>query len=228
MSERRVLTVLWCGEDSAGRTGFGPILAAAGPDAVHPVGPRPGKEIDPLLDRRVLVVGDDADLAAVVLRLLRRDRLATVEVAFATPAATPVTRLHRLPTGPGAVERARQGTAQPVTLVRDDVGGVLVGAGELGPVTGGTVYVDEHRVLRGAAELIRVTPDAAMGLTVTVLQRRVAGVFGPRPRTARGRAVQLGMAPTTVRSDGREYPRAMDRWTFYKHTAPLQLVCPAR
>ena len=107
------------------------------------------------------------------------------------------------------------------------LGGVLVGAGELGPVTDGTIYVDDRRVLRGPAELIRVVPDAAKGLTVTVVQRRVAGVFGPRPRTTAGRAVQMGMAPTTVRSDGREYPRAMDRWTFYKHTASLQLVCPA-
>ena len=38
---------------------------------VHRVGPRPGKLIDPLLVGRILVVGDDADLAAVGLRLLR-------------------------------------------------------------------------------------------------------------------------------------------------------------
>lgn len=231
MSEPHALTLLWCGDDSTGSASAGrldPIRAAAGAAAVHRVGPRPGKEIDPLLVGRVLVVGTDADLAAVALRLLRRDRLAAVELAYATADPTPVTRLHRLPTGAAAVELARSGAARPVTLVRDDVGGVLVGAGELGPITAGTVYVDEHRVLRGAAELIRVTPDEAMGLTVTVVQRRVAGVFGSRPRTTAGRAVQMGMAPTTVRSDGREHPRPMDRWTFYKHTAPLQLVCPAR
>ena len=227
MSEPRALTLLWCGDDSVPAGRFEPILAAAGAEPVHPVGPRPGKEIDPLLDGRVLVVGADADLAAVALRLLRRDRLAMVELAYATADASPITRLYRLPTGRAAVDLARNGMARPVTLVRDDVGGVLVGAGELGPVTGGTIYVDDRRVLRGAAELIRVVPDAAKGLTVTVVQRRVAGVFGPRPRTTAGRAVQMGMAPTTVRSDGREYPRAMDRWTFYKHTASLQLVCPA-
>lgn len=228
MSEPRALTVLWCGEHSAPPGRFDPILTAVGPAAVESVGSRPGKPVDPLLTGRVLVVGDDADLAAVALRLLRRDRLATVELAYATPAATPVTRLHRLPTGAAAVELARRGSAAEVTLVRDDVGGVLVGIGELGPITSGTVYVDEHRVLRGGAEWVRVAPDEASGLAVTVGQHRVAGIFGPRPRTTRGRAVQMGMAPTTVRSDGREYPRAMDRWTFYKHTAPLQLVCPAR
>ena len=228
MGEPPALTLLWCGDDSAPAGRFAPILDAARPAVPRPVGTRPGKEIDPLLAGRVLVVGDDADLAAVVLRLLRRDLLDTVELAYATPNPTPVTRLHGLPTGPAAVEPARRGAAREVTLVRDDVGGVLVGAGELGPISSGTVYVDAHRVLGGTAERIRVVPDEAKGLAVTVVQRRVAGVFGPRPRTVLGRAVQLGMAPTSVRSDGREYPRPMDRWTFYKHTAPLRLVCPPR
>lgn len=228
MGELHGLTLLWCAEDSAAAGRFAPIADAAGPDEVRSVGSRPGKVIDALLTGRVLVVGDDADLAAVTLRLLRRDLLGTVELAYATAEPTPVTRLHRLPVGPAAVALARTGVAREVTLVRDDVGGVLVGLGELGPIAGGTVYVDEHRVLRGAADRIRVVPDPAKGLTVTVEQRRVAGLIGPRPRTTAGRAVQLGMAPTTVRSDGHEYPRAMDRWTFYKHTAPLQLVCSTR
>lgn len=226
MGEPLVLTALWCGDDSAPGGRFGPIFD--GVSAPHAVGPRPGKVIDPLLAGRVLVIGDDADLAAVALRLLRKNLLGAVELAYATADPSPVTRLHGLPVGPAAVELARHGTARPVTLVRDDVGGVLVGEGELGPITSGTVYVDEHRVLGGPAERIRVVPDAAKGLAVTVVHRRVAGIFGPRPRTTLGRAVQLGMAPTTVRSDGRNHPRPMDRWTFYKHTAPLQLVCSRR
>lgn len=228
MREPPALTTLWCCDDSVPAERFHPILVAVRPNPVEPVGPRPGKEIDPLLAGRVLVVGDDADLAAVVLRLLRKDLLGTVELAYATPDATPITRLHGLSTGPAAVGKAHHGAARDVTLVRDDVGGVLIGEGELGPITSGTIYVDEHRVLGGSAERICVVPDAAKGLAVTVVQRRVAGVFGPRPRTTLGRAVQLGMAPTSVRSDGREYPRPMDRWTFYKHTAPLRLVCPPR
>jgi hypothetical protein len=221
-------TVLWCGDKTAPDDRFDPILSACGDGPVHPVGRLPGKPIDPLLVGRVLVVGDDADLAAVVLRLLRRNLLATVDLAYATPTETPVTRLHGLPRGRGGVRAARHGTVSAVTLVRDDVGGVLMGRGELGPITGGTVYVDQHRVLRGAAAAVRVQPHPAKGLAVTVTQRRVAGVFGPRPRTTLGRAVQIGMAPTTVRLDGREYPRAMDRWTFYRHTEPLRLVLPAR
>lgn len=226
MGEPQGLTVLWCGDNSTTGVRFAGILDACRGDGTHPVGPRPGKQIDPLLAGRVLVVGDDADLAAVALRVMRRSLLATVDLAYAAPDATPVTRRHGLPVGPAAVELARRGAAHPVTLVRDDVGGVLVGMGELTPIVSGTVYVDERRVLRGAADLIRVTPDEAKGLAVTVVQRRLAGVFGPRPRTTIGRAVQIGCAPATVRLDGREYPRRMDRWTFYRHTEPLRLVRP--
>ena len=219
--------MLWCGEDSPPVGSFAPILAAC-PGAVQPVGPLPGKQIDPLLTGRVLLVGGDADLAAVAVRLLRRNLLGTVALAYATTDPTPVTRLHGLPVGPAAVHRAVDGPPEEVTLVRDDVGGVLLGLGELGPITDGTVYVDEHRVLGGAADRISVAPDPGKGLAVTVTRRRVVGVFGPRPTTTLGRAVQIGMAPTTVRLDGREYPRPMTRWTFYRHTAPLRLVRPPR
>ncbi|HEY7811634.1 MAG TPA: hypothetical protein VIC62_00255 [Nakamurella sp.] len=228
MSEPHGLTVLWCGDDSPPIGAFARILDACPDGEVHPVGPRPGKPIDPLLTGRVLVIGEDADLAAVALRLLRRDLLTTVDLAYAAAEPTPITRLHGLPVGPAAVRLALDGPPDEVTLVRDDVGGVLLGLGEIGPITGGTVYVDEHNVLRGPAERIQVRPDPARGLAVTVTRRRVAGLFGPRPTITTGRAVQMGMAPTTVRLDGREYPRPMDRWTFYKHTAPLRLVRPPR
>lgn len=226
MSEPQGLIVLWCGDESTADDRFGPILDECSGE-VHRVGPRPGKPIDPLLAGRVLVIGDDADLAAVALRLLRRNLLGSVELAYATANRSPVTRLHRLPTGASAVDLARAGAAAETVLVRDDVGGVLVGLGEVGPVIRGTVYVDEHRVLSGPAERIRISPDPGLGVSVTVEQRRVARLFGPRPTTTRGRAVQMGMTPTTVRSDGRDHPRPMDRWTFYKHTEPLRLVRPA-
>src|SRR4051794_24372421 len=59
------------------------IVRACGDRDVHRVGRRPGKEIDSLLTGRILVIGDDADLAAIALRLMRKDLLGTVEVAFA-------------------------------------------------------------------------------------------------------------------------------------------------
>jgi hypothetical protein len=200
--------------------------SSGGGPTVNYVGRRPGKAIDGLLSGRVLVLGDDADLAAVALRLLRRDLLGEVELAYAAPRRTPFTQLWDLPTGPGAVPLARQGEADLVPLVRDDVGGVLVGAGYLGPLRG-TVYVDENRVLRGAAYRLRVRPDRDKGLAVTVEPRRLSsglGVFARRPKTTLGRAVQIGTIPTAVVRDGIPYARPMDRWTFYKHTESLRLI----
>ena len=55
------------------------MLDACADLPVHQVGPRPGKEIDSLLEGRIAVIGDDADLAAVVLRMLRRDLLRSVD-----------------------------------------------------------------------------------------------------------------------------------------------------
>ncbi|MTD16040.1 hypothetical protein GIS00_19060 [Nakamurella sp. YIM 132087] len=192
--------------------------------AVDTVGPRPGKEIDPLLSGRVLVVGDDADLAAVVLRLFRKDRLGTVELAYATAQPTPFSRMYSLPVGAAALRVALQGEPDPVPLVRNDVGGVLIAEGYLSPVHG-TAYVDEFRVLSGATPGLLVQPHPEKGLEVTVRRTRILG-FGRKGRSHLGRALQVGSAqsPMTVLSDGVRFDRPMDRWTFYRHTAPLRLV----
>jgi len=212
---------------TAGLSGLGAAGRAGSADIpVHQVGPRPGKEIDALLVGRVVVLGDDADLAAVALRLLRRESLGAVEVAYATRTATPVTRLWSLPVGQAAVTAAAVAPATAVPLVRDDVGGVLVGLGTLSPVMG-TVYVDEHLVLSGPADGLEVRPDPVRGLSVTVnFPPRALGLRRGRTTTTAGRAVQTGThaRPTTVTSDGVEYRRPMDTWIFYKHTEPLLLV----
>lgn len=192
---------------------------------IHFVGRRPGKAIDPLLTGRVLVVGDDADLAAVVLRLVRRDFLGDVEIAYATAGPGPVSSLHRLAVGAEAVRTAVHGTARPVTLVRSDGGGVLVGRALIGPFTG-SVWVDAERVASGATDTVVVTPDPQAGVAVTVRRRRPLGL-GWRETTTSGRAVEFGFAsgecPIVV--DGVTHPRVVNRWVFYRHTAPLHLVC---
>ncbi len=198
-------------------------LARCGQREVEFVGPRPGKEIDPLLNAdRVVVIGDDADLGAVALRLLRLDLLGAVIVGFATDRPTSVTDLWSLPVGAAGFELAVAGDPDLVPLVRDDVGGVLVGLGTVMPVRG-TVYVDETRALSGEATHVLVEPDSEHGLVVTLMFQRILGI-GRRPRTYRGRAVQIGTVPASVISDGKVYARQMDRWVFYKHTAPLRLV----
>ena len=198
------------------------VLARCGERPVEFVGPRPGKEVDPLLTGRVIVLGDDADLAAIVLRLLRRELLGQVIVGFATDRPTAVTALWSLPVGAAAVDLALVGDPDLVPVVRDDVGGVLLGLGRVVPVRG-TVYLDERRLLSGGAAQLLVEPDPDRGLAVTIVPRRVLG-FGRSRRTARGRAVQIGTLPARVFSDGRQHDRPVERWTFYKHTEPLRLV----
>ena len=103
---------------------------------VRVVPSRPGNtEIDPLLaalgDRRLVVVGTDADLAAVVLRLLRTERLAAVPVGFVpVTGESAAAEVWGLPTGVGAAVDVAFG-AEPdrAPLIRDDNGGVLVGVG---------------------------------------------------------------------------------------------------
>ncbi|WP_224387620.1 hypothetical protein [Pseudonocardia sp. ICBG1293] len=183
------------------------------------VGPRPGKtEIDGLLPvPRLIVHGDDADLAAVVLRLLRRDALAT-EVAY-----LPVSRRSRaaanwgLPTRfDDAVALARTGTAREMPLVRDDNGGVLAGRGEI-PDLYGEAYCDATRVLHGRvpALVVDAGPDG-------VHVRAGRGVTG-----ATGRAIQIGTTGATPVRDGVAHPREIKRWAWYRHTEPWRPVLPA-
>jgi len=188
------------------------------------VGRRPGKEIDPLLTGRVIVIGDDADLAAVVLRLLRKELLDSVTIGYLTPGPTPFALLWGLPVGVDALATAAAERVREVPIVRDDVGGVLVGSAELAPVDG-TVYVDERRVLQGAVRRIRVRPDTEQGVVVTIEQRRFLGL-GHTSQEFAGRAASIGSAGMSVTSDGVEYRRSMDRWTFYRHQHPLRLLRP--
>lgn len=206
--------------------GFGPILAECRGCPVFVVGARPGKSIDPQLAGRVLVVGDDADLNAVVLRLLRRDLLGAVEIAYAPAARTAVTDLYGLPVAAEAVRASVRGSSEEVPLARNDSGGVLIGRAELAPVTG-TLYVDAQRV-PGGAETALVEPEPTRGLTVTVLRR---AFLRRKAVTYTGRAVEFGIVAgsgTTITFDGIRHPRDVNRWVFYRHTGPLRLVRPAR
>jgi hypothetical protein len=212
---------------------------------------RPGRaDLDPLLAgpvRRLVVAGTDADLAAVLVRLLRRDRL-DVELAYVpTERRSAAARLWGLPRGDGAVDLARHGGARPAPLVRDDSGGVLVGRGELGPLRG-EAYCDGLLVLRGSARQLVVTPwtdatPAAGGIAeptppgIAVRAGRWGALPDGRERsvspTARagrgagvGRAVQIGCLPATVIHDGVPHPRPVTRWAWYRHVTDWLLVRP--
>src|SRR5215470_8120945 len=209
---------------------------------------RPGKQdLDPLLDRiggrRLVVIGTDADLAAVVLRLLRTERLDGVPVGFvpvsasaagtsATGAsatgASAVAEVFGLPGRPEqAMRLALHGDVDPVPLIRDDAGGVLVGRGLLRRVRG-VVYCDDARVLRGVAPRLEVSPDPGAGMDTSVgglLVRVWSGRLFRRGITeSSGRALQIGCAPNQPVIDGVEHERPVRRWTWYRHTANLRLV----
>jgi hypothetical protein len=152
--------------------------------------------------RRVIVVGSDADLAAVLTRLMRAERL-DIEVAH-------------VPGWRGA-RRAVTGMAHRVPLIRDDTATALVGTAWWLPPEGsqairGEAVVDDAVLFDGDADGIRIEPTAAMpGLRATVRGR------GPR-RWLAGRAVQLGTTGARVVRDGVEGPREVKRSTFYRHT----------
>lgn len=191
-------------------------------------------DIDPVLadrdPRRVVVFGRDADLAALLLRLLRTDRL-DVEVGYVPArrgsAAAAAWGLTRDPA------QALAGPASAVPLVRDDTGGVLVGRGEIRDLDG-ECYCDDDLVLRGRTPRL-VVAAGPEGIAVRTGRgsRLPTGATQPVPPAARsgrgsgrGRAVQIGGLPFTAVSDGVPHPRPLERRTWYRHTADWLLVRP--
>ncbi|GAC1407378.1 MAG: hypothetical protein NVS4B6_27400 [Mycobacterium sp.] len=154
--------------------------------------------------RRVVVVGSDADLAAVLTQLLRADQL-DVEVGHVR--------------WPWQARRARAGDAQRVPLIRDDTGSTVVRAAYWLPAGDsrtihGEAVTDDTLLFDGEVTGVRIEPTSTMpGLRASVLSSRM------RPRRwLSGRAVQLGTDGALVVRDGVPAPRQIRRSTFYRHT----------
>jgi hypothetical protein len=175
--------------------------------------------------RRVVVVGADADLAAVLTRLLRAGRL-NVEVGYAPRRRTAATRIYRVRAGRRAARRARRGSARRVPLIRDESGSAIVGAAHWRPpgdtrLLHGEVVVDDAVLFDGDAEEVRIEPTAAL----PGLRARVSGSrHGSSGRWVPGRAAQLGTTSAAVVRDGVPAPRAARRSTFYRNTEGWLLV----
>jgi hypothetical protein len=194
-----------------------PVHRAAGPaDIDAAIGPY----------RRLAVVGADADLAAVLSRLLRAERL-DIEVGYVPRRRTAATRVYRLPAGRRAARRMRRGSARRAPLIRDETGSVIVGranwlpAGQAGSgrLLHGEAVVDDTPLFDGDVAGVCIEPTPAMpGLR--------ARVHGPRirQRWITGRAVQLGSTGVAVIRDGVPAPRTARRSTFYRNVEGWLLV----
>ncbi|WP_026423451.1 hypothetical protein [Actinokineospora inagensis] len=218
--------VLACGNATA--TGRPPTLTERDGITWRAVPATPGRAaVDPLLKAadqdRVVVFGTDADLAAVVLRVLRLDRLADTPIGFipVDPGASAVPPLWGLPRDQGRlVDIALGGEIDPFPLIRDDAGGVLVGLGVIEQPQG-VAYCDDAVALRGRAKRIEVTPDpdGGAGLVARVVR---GGLLGKRVTAVAGRAFQIGCVRTRLTRDGEV--KDVAKWTWYRHTEDLRVA----
>jgi hypothetical protein len=169
--------------------------------------------------RRLAVVGADADLAAVLGRLLRAERL-DIEVAYVPRRRTAATRVYRLPAGRRAARGITSGSAGRAPLIRDETGSVIVGQAHWLPADDqllhGEAVVDDTGLFDGDVAGVCVEPT----LSLPGLRARVHG----RRRWIPGRAVQLGSTGVAVIRDGVAAPRAARRSTFYRNVEGWLLV----
>lgn len=224
------------------------------PDVAHLGSPQfaPQPITDPL---RVVVIGSDAALSAVLTRLMRADTM-WVEVGFVptdpqSPTAAYWDVAELTPTE--QFEHACTGVVRPLPVIRDDAATVAAG---LATVTDwdnkeltAEVIVDDailtqhesgRRIPRTGVFGARLQPLAdAPGLAGYVLDTPLVpvkrGLFG-RPTDLHGtfvvdsrltgRALQAGGETLRITVDGVSRKRPVERVTFYRHLRDLQAVRP--
>jgi hypothetical protein len=163
----------------------------------------------------LVVRGPVNALAAVLARLLKAGRTASVPVAWEPGGDRDSVGLARA-LGIGS------GRPRDLTLVRDDHGGVLLHHGRLEAAGTGRrslsrrlglqAHHDDIKVADGEITRIDVRPEwqAVDTIAVTVMTQPL------RPtRQTTGRALQVASDPARVVRDGVPYPRPVTRWTWY-------------
>jgi len=204
-----------------------PIALASQPTTQTDAIPDTG-EIDELLPvlaadslPRLIVLGDDAALAAVLTHLMRTERL-NVEIGYVPVEKTYGSRAYETGTGNAAAKRALEGRATEVPLIRDDTGTVLVGRATLVGVEDkleGEAYVDDTLLFSGKVAAMLVSPTLEMPGVRATVQRGVR-----KRKWVSGRAAQLGTPGARVTRDGIANDRTVPRSTFYRHHEPWLLV----
>lgn len=228
---------------------------AAQPDVSHLGAPGPAPQArflhEPL---RVIVIGSDAALSAVLTRMMRADYL-WAEVGFVPTDETSTAAMNwGLPTSAeDALSFALSAPVKSVPLIRNDAGLAVAGAATIAEWTDeeitGEIIVDDAVLLRAdrekhvfGARLVPMTdaPGIVAARAVTSFSSEVAprrGLFGRLRRPAqpgqldpasvvRGRAVQAGGPSLSISVDGVRAPRPVKRVTFYRHLRDLQIVRP--
>ncbi|MFV8395810.1 hypothetical protein [Corynebacterium hindlerae] len=200
---------------------------------VKPLGaPQPAPQ-QPLRDVRLVVIGSDAALSAVLTRLMRQDDM-WIQVGFVPTGPSVVAQNWGLPKD--AWEFATQAAATPAPLIRDDAGIAVAGSATITEWDNaelvGEIIVDDHVLLHSEQQInnfgARLVPTSgAPGIAAV---KRI----NPRPRLfkkeydpatlATGRALQVGGQNVRVLVDGISRKRPVERATFYRHLRDAQLV----
>lgn len=171
---------------------------------------------------RLIVVGDDALLAAAVGRLMVSERLDIV-IGFAATESARAQAIYGLAANPATLLES-PGTPRP--LIRDDNGFALMGLARLSGPAGnagifGECLVDDDRLFKGEVSGIEVEPIAELpGLRARLLPGAgLAGRLKRRPWLT-GRCAQTGSTGLQLIRDGVPAPRELARSTFYRHVEP--------
>ncbi|GAB2647817.1 hypothetical protein GCM10027088_26500 [Nocardia goodfellowii] len=172
---------------------------------------------------RLIVLGEDAGLAAVLTHLMKTERL-HVEIGYVPIDKTYGSRAYETGTGNAAAKRAIEGRATRTPLIRDDTGTVLVGRASITGVDGakleGEAYVDENRLFSGVVTAMQISPSLHLpGVRAAVKRGRFS-----RRVWLEGRAAQLGTPGAVVTRDGVRSQRTVPRSTFYRHHESWLLV----
>ncbi|ANE04931.1 hypothetical protein [Corynebacterium crudilactis] len=221
------------------------------PDVAHLSTPQIAPQ-QPETRLRIVVIGSDAALSAVLTRLMRADNL-WAEIGFVPVGPSTAAKNWGLPTEEAeAVALALQGTVHPVPLIRDDAAVAIAGSAtitnwEPGEITG-EIIVDDHVLIRHEATVkaprrgiygARLVPMLdAPGIAAVTMDTPLPGdvpsrgLF-PRPTGSvipksfsTGRAMQAGGPTLRIRVDGISRKRMVERVTFYRHLRDLQIVRP--
>lgn len=171
---------------------------------------------------RLIVLGADAALAAVLTHLMRTERL-HVEIGYVPVDKTYGSRAYQTGTGNAAAKRALGGRAKETPLIRDDTGTVLVGratiTGPGGDKLEGEAYVDDTLLFSGTVKAMHISPTLEMPGVRAAVRKGIR-----KRRWVAGRAAQLGTPGAVVTRDGIANDRVVPRSTFYRHHEPWLLV----